>query len=458
MKKTYIILYILPFFLFTAINAQESTCLNDTIKLTITEFRGEHYWQQSTNGSDWSRIDDYQGDTLTIITSENQFYRFEVLEGNCIPIYSDIVELIVHNPPVVVLNDIDSVCINESNILLSSGTPTGGTYWGNQGITDGRFIPALAGAGSHSYFYKFADPVTLCSDTAMAYIEVLPLPSIPLAGEDLLEIIQDSVQLNGNSPEIGNGYWEIIEGEGGYFSDSTLFNTWFFKGPENNAYKLLWTIKGKCGTNNDELDLIFLRLSKNPCPGTPVVFDSEGTMYPTLQIGNQCWMSENLNTGIYIASTETSRAHSDASDNGIIEKYLFDNNEANAALYGGLYDWDEMMNYSEEPGSQGICPEGWHIPSNDDWEELNDFYENRDPGLHLKEGGDSGFEGKLAGDRHNQGFFVSFGSSGFFWSSNTYSYNGANDGYIRELCACNDALEKVHFSKKTAVSVRCIKD
>ena len=79
MKKTYIILYILPFFLFTAINAQESTCLNDTIKLTITEFRGEHYWQQSTNGSDWSRIDDYQGDTLTIITSENQFYRFDIL-------------------------------------------------------------------------------------------------------------------------------------------------------------------------------------------------------------------------------------------------------------------------------------------------------------------------------------------------------------------------------------------
>ncbi|MEA1876821.1 MAG: hypothetical protein U9N86_08140, partial [Bacteroidota bacterium] len=78
--------------------------------------------------------------------------------------------------------------------------------------------------------------------------------------------------------------------------------------------------------------------------------------------------------------------------------------------------------------------------------------------LHLKEGGDSGFEGKLGGDRHSYGFFVSVESSGFFWTSSSYTYNGANDGWVRELCACTNALDKIHFSKKTGVSVRCIKD
>ena len=84
-----------------------------------------------------------------------------------------------------------------------------------------------------------------------------------------------------------------------------------------------------------------------------------------------------------------------------------------------------------------ICPEGWHVPTVNEYDDLDNFYKKTDTGTHLKEGGDSGFEGKLVGDRHNMGTFVSQNSSGFFWTSSTYSYNGANDGWIRELCACN---------------------
>jgi uncharacterized protein (TIGR02145 family) len=56
----------------------------------------------------------------------------------------------------------------------------------------------------------------------------------------------------------------------------------------------------------------------------------------------------------------------DMTDNGIIEKYCYDNDSTNCDKYGGLYQWDEMMNYSTAEASRGICPEGWHIPVEDD--------------------------------------------------------------------------------------------
>ncbi|MCD6347459.1 MAG: fibrobacter succinogenes major paralogous domain-containing protein [Bacteroidales bacterium] len=457
MIKNTLSIFILSLIMALPLQAQKSACLNDTINLGTISYRGEHFWQHSVNGSDWSRIDDYQGDTLTIFAKESQFYRYEVLEGSCLPVYSDVLEVIVHQPPVVTLSKIDSVCLDEPGILLSTGNPSGGQYQGD-GIIDGKFVASAAGTGTHFYSYLYTDPSTSCGDTASSSIEVLPLTSIAQAGDDILEIIQDSVQLNANVITTGKGSWSVVNGIGGYFSDTTKADAWFHKGPEDVEYKLLWTISSYCGTNSDEIDLLFLRLSSNPCPGTPVVFDADGHMYPTIQIGDQCWMGENLKVGTFVTSIETSSEHSDVSDNGVIEKYYFDNNEANGDLYGGLYDWDEMMNYSTESGSRGICPEGWHIPSNQDWDDLDDNYKYHDPGLHLKEGGDSGFEGKLAGDRHNKGFFASMGSSGFFWASDSYTYNGANHGYVRKLCACNNLLDKIHFSKKTGTSVRCIKD
>lgn len=437
--------------------SQESVCRDDSIRLQTQDYRGEHFWQQSANGIDWSRISGESAKQLELVAVESMYYRYEVLEGTCNPYYSDILQVIVNQPPIVILESIDSVCFDTNAFILRSGSPVGGTYWGN-GVFDGKFIAGSAGAGVHNYFYSYQNPETTCSDTASASIEVLPLPSEAQAGNDLNEIGQDSVQLQANAPSFGQGTWTITQGEDGYFSDSADPQSWFRKGADDIQYKLMWTVENSCGSNSDEIILTFLRLSSNPCPGTPIVFDADGNMYPTVQIGDQCWLGENLRVGVTVASTETNRAHSDLADNGIFEKYVLDNDEANIALYGGLYDWDEMMNYSNDDGARGICPEGWHIPTVSEWNDLDEFYKDRDAGLHLKEGGDSGFEGKLGGDRHSYGFFVSVESSGFYWTSSSYTYNGANDGWVRELCACTNALDKIHFSKKTGVSVRCIKD
>lgn len=66
----------------------------------------------------------------------------------------------------------------------------------------------------------------------------------------------------------------------------------------------------------------------------------DSQIYKVVKIGQQWWMQENLNIGIRIDGTQ------DATDNGIIEKYCYNNIESNCEIYGGLYQWNEMMNYN----------------------------------------------------------------------------------------------------------------
>ncbi len=57
-------------------------------------------------------------------------------------------------------------------------------------------------------------------------------------------------------------------------------------------------------------------------------------------------------------------------DNATIEKYCYDNNPANCDIYGGPYQWDEMMKYATAESSQGFCPVGWHLPSDDEFKTI----------------------------------------------------------------------------------------
>lgn len=100
-----------------------------------------------------------------------------------------------------------------------------------------------------------------------------------------------------------------------------------------------------------------------PCLGTPTV-EYEGQIYNTIQIFSQCWLKENLNLGTMIQGTE------EMTDNGIMEKYCYDNQADSCAKYGGLYQWDEIMQYTTQPVAQGICPPNWHLPKDEEWKIL----------------------------------------------------------------------------------------
>ncbi|MDP2990463.1 MAG: FISUMP domain-containing protein, partial [Kiritimatiellota bacterium] len=100
--------------------------------------------------------------------------------------------------------------------------------------------------------------------------------------------------------------------------------------------------------------------------------DSDGNSYGTVAIGSQCWMTSNLNVGTKITSctngyvgvcTTGGDTVKNQTNNSVTEKYCYGDNTANCTTYGGLYQWNEAMSYSAVEGSRGICPSGWHIPT-----------------------------------------------------------------------------------------------
>ena len=247
MKKNIILVGFLVLSLNTGFS-QVSVCRNDSLHFQTQDYRGEHFWQQSANGADWSRISGEDSMLFDLKAVESMYYRYEVLEGTCNPYYSETIQVIVNQPPIVILENIDSVCFNANAFTLRSGTPVGGHYWGD-GVIDGRFVASNAGAGTHDYFYRYQNPESLCADTAVSTIRVLPLPTEANAGEDLPEILEDSLQLQANLPTSGTGIWTITAGEGGYLSDPTDPQAWFHKGPNDVQYTLDWTVENTCGTS-----------------------------------------------------------------------------------------------------------------------------------------------------------------------------------------------------------------
>ena len=227
-----------------------------------------------------------------------------------------------------------------------------------------------------------------------------------------------------------------------------------------------------------DTNYIFQFATNIPCPGTPTV-TYNGQVYNTIQVFSQCWLKENLNAGIRINGSQN------ASNNGIIEKYCYEDTEVNCGIYGGLYSWNEMMQYFTAEGSRGICPEGWHIPTDEDWKTLegevdslygigNSLWNSTDfrgsnAGQNLKsastalwwsgEGTDKfGFAGLPGGMMWQSGNFTYYGCYGFFWSS-------SSDGYAswrRTLICAPDSYEKKvgrdNWNKNDAMSLRCMKD
>ncbi len=174
-----------------------------------------------------------------------------------------------------------------------------------------------------------------------------------------------------------------------------------------------------------EIDSITFTTYGTPCQGIPNV-TYEGKTYHTVQIGDQCWLKENLDVGEMIQGVAMT-------DNAILEKYCYDNNPSNCETFGGLYQWNEAMQYVATEGVQGICPSGWHIPTNAELQILGDAVGGDANSLKaVGEGtGDgagtntSGFSGLLAG----AGGSNSFGNlhiHGNFWSSTKVPLSNPN--------------------------------
>ncbi|MCX6173329.1 MAG: hypothetical protein NTZ27_01050 [Ignavibacteriales bacterium] len=193
-----------------------------------------------------------------------------------------------------------------------------------------------------------------------------------------------------------------------------------------------------------------------PCVGTPTVNYGSKT-YHTVQIGTQCWLKENLDIGTMKLGTE------EQTDNGTIEKYCFNDDPYNCALFGGLYEWNEAMQYDTTQKAQGVCPSGWHLPNLEEFQTLITAVNN--DGNALKEIGQgtgngagtntSGFSALLAGYRYSDGRFLEFGQSIRFWIS-TEKWN--THAYDIGLFNINNFIFVYYTGRNIGYYVRCVKD
>jgi uncharacterized protein (TIGR02145 family) len=209
--------------------------------------------------------------------------------------------------------------------------------------------------------------------------------------------------------------------------------------------------------------------------GDPITDSRDSKTYNTVQIGTQCWLKENLNIGTRIDGS------SDQTNNSNIEKYCYSNSEANCDVYGGLYQWAEMVQYLNGATNTtswnpiptgnvvGICPNGWHIPSDGEWTTLFSSQGGTTvAGGKMKETGtthwltpntgatnSSGFTGLPTGVRNSVGNFEKVGEYVPYFSSTEYANNNMHIFYL--YCGSEGITYADHL-KVLGLPVRCLKD
>ena len=350
---------------------------------------------------------------------------------------------------------------------------THGNYWSSaqDAATSARNIYFFSGYSGMNYFVdgKAAGfPLRCLKDTCSIMLN-------PPPGSGTQVPSQDQIIWN----------WTTIQGATGYkwnttndYATATDMGTATTKTETglmcNTAYtRYVWAYNG-CG-NSSPLSLTQSTSSCGiSCPGTSTV-SYGGKTYNTVQIGTQCWLRENLDIGVKIDGSVTQ------TNNSIVEKYCYNNDDANCAVYGGLYQWNEMMNYTASStanpsGRQGICPSGWHVPSVAEWcqmETLLDATVNcdycgcwtgADIGGKLKEVGTIHWSAPNSGATNSTGFtglpggvapFVYLPSYGFFWAATEHVPGNARN---YQLGNSYSGIAHIIAPNESGRSVRCVKD
>jgi len=180
--------------------------------------------------------------------------------------------------------------------------------------------------------------------------------------------------------------------------------------------------------------------------------------YNTVLIGSQCWLRENLDIGIRINGS------SNQSDNSTIEKYCYNDDSANCSIYGGLYLWNEAMQYTTTPGAIGICPPDWHIPTLAEFQILSTTVGGDANALKAVGQGTgagagtntSGFTALFPGTRGPGGVFVSLNYYAAFWGSTEGGPTYDDDMAL----FYDDNLIRLYYGDNVgyAFSVRCLKN
>ena len=189
----------------------------------------------------------------------------------------------------------------------------------------------------------------------------------------------------------------------------------------------------------------------------------------TVTIGTQVWMTKNLDVSTFrngdpIPEAKSNEEWKKAGENKQPAWCYYNNDPANGAKYGKLYNWYAVND------SRGLAPSGYHIPSDAEWTKLTDFLGGESvAGKKMKytdfwadndgESGngtnESGFSGLPGGLRNFNGAFYSIGEYGYWWSS-TEGVSGS--ACSRYLSYATGSVYRYYGSKNYGFSVRCLRD
>ncbi|MFC2101158.1 FISUMP domain-containing protein [Bacteroidota bacterium] len=237
-------------------------------------------------------------------------------------------------------------------------------------------------------------------------------------------------------------------------------------------YSVSLTVTNAFGSDNETKSNYISVLPT--CPST-FIDSRDNNEYNAIQIGTQCWMAENL---AFLPSVSPSSLGSTTQSCYYVYDYegiIVSESKAtiNYQTYGVLYNWFAAMNgalssNSVPSGIQGICPTGWHLPSDAEWTILiNELGGTMVAGDKMKEAGfmhwispntatnSSGFSVLPGGNRHYNGYFTSIGHIAGIWSSTEDNNNWA---WYRLLYNDDDYVSHASQPQSGGSSVRCIKD
>jgi uncharacterized protein (TIGR02145 family) len=309
--------------------------------------------------------------------------------------------------------------------------------------------------------------VTILSETTVGSYQSAPTEGHHLASET-------EITWKWNAAPLANGYkWNTLND----FSSAVDVGLNFFKvetslTPNTVYTRYIWATNGDCGVSSPTTLTQNTKTNTFLCGQT--IYDprdgGSGQNYNTILIGNQCWIQQNMNVG-------TIADESGQTNDGIIQKFCYNNLSSNCAIYGGLYQWNEMMQYSTTPGAQGICPAGWYLPTDNDWCTLTTFLDNtvNCGDVNSKAGGqmkEVGITHWLSPNRNadNHSKFTALPGGGLIYPSVTYDNTGeladfwsstqgnGNNASCRQLFYDQSYVGNSTIDKSSFQSVRCMKD
>jgi len=172
----------------------------------------------------------------------------------------------------------------------------------------------------------------------------------------------------------------------------------------------------------------------------------DNKVYPTVQIGTQCWMASNLDFGFTISDFVPQ------TDNCIAEKYQ----SSIVNRKSSFYQWDELMKFDDTPAGQGLCPPGWHVPTETEWATLMNYYlGNGRAGRPLQDTIINGFKALRGGVFYLNSSWSFLDFATILWSS---TLSGQSKAISHGMNLYNFSVSLYPASRGNAFSVRCLMD